>query len=249
MTLQYRIVTLYVKYNILSSFYPYKIYSSLMDLWIIAIVKKLFWRVTKYVMLLIVFWLILNRWFLVFFGKRVWTYNRPWGAFQELLFAWWISLLLFIILPVFYFLLFKWRYFESIVWLVWHEYRDEVVHGMVKHSSHMIIKHYGEMKWDISALHTKMTWRFDDVPFWSKLVVNYLKKKLPIVDKLIEVVAWLDQSAFANEETLQKSIRGEIDPYLKRTDVETTWWLMRVMRIVIANILLLVWLYFILFYV
>lgn len=156
--------------------------------------------------------------------------------------------MLLVIFPLMYFLLFKWWYFETVVWLVWHEYRDDLVNGVISHSSHMIITNYDQVKWDADALHTKMDTWFDDAPFWSKLVVNYLQKKLPLVDQLIEIVSRLDDWAFSSEETLQTTIKQEIQPYLQRTDVETEWWLYRIMKIIMVNVIILVCLYLILFY-
>lgn len=220
-----------------------------MDLSVVSIVKKLFWRVIVYIFSFIVFGILINWGFLMLFWRAIWTFNWPWATFQEMLFAGAIIFTLLIIFPVLYFLMFKWGYFETIVGLVWHEYRDDLVHWMVKHSSHMVIKHYNDVKWDVQALHTKMDSRFDDAPFWSKLLVNYLQKKLPLVDKMGDIIWWLDEKAFANEETLQLSINEQLDPYIQRTDVETEWGVYWIVKIVWVNIAILVGLYFILFYV
>lgn len=220
-----------------------------MDLWVISVVKKLFRRVVVYIFAFIVVWLLLNRWFLMIFWTAIWKYNWPWGTGIEILRSWWIIFLLLVGFPLVYFLLFKWWYFETIVGLVRHEYREDLINWMVKYSSHMVIIHYKEVKWNVQILHTKMDNWFDDTPFWSKLLVNYLQRKLPLIDKIVDIIWTLDEEAFANEWTLQLAIHKKLKPYLLRTSVETEWWLYWIIKIIMVNLAVLFVLYLILFYV
>ena len=203
-----------------------------MDLWVISVVKKLFRRVMLYIIAFIVFGIIINWGFLLFFGRALWAYDRPGGVLQETIFAGWIVFALLIVFPLLYFFLFKGGYFEMIVWMVWHEYRDDLIQWMVHHSSHMVMKHYNEVKWDVTMLQTKMNSWFDDTPFWSKLIINYLQKKLPLLDKIIDIIWTLDEGSFASEDTLKQSINEQLKPYIERTDVVNEWWVYRILKIV-----------------
>ncbi len=210
-----------------------------MDISIVVLIKKLFWRVLIYIFSFLAFWLFINWWFLLFFGRKIFTYWWPWG--MQIVFILVITLLLFIIFPACYFILMKKSYVETVVTIVWQEYRSDFINTLIVHIAAALVQSYQAthkvLQWsDVNALFAKI---FNETSFWSKLLVQYLTKRVTLLDQLAHVVTHLSEDDFQDRKSLQQKIAQWMQPYFDRTDVARRWSLYWLMRLVLINILLL----------
>jgi hypothetical protein len=84
----------------------------------------------------------------------------------------------------------KKSYFETVVSLVWNEYRSDFINELIAHTVTAIVQSYQATNkalqdTEVSTLFAKI---FDETPFWSKLLVQYLVKKVTLLDQLAHVV-------------------------------------------------------------
>jgi len=187
--------------------------------------------------LIVIIGIVVNRWFLMIYGKTLWTMNRP-GGVDTLLAVAAIGLLL-VVFPLLYVFSLKTGLVLSVLWTIRWSYRDRVTGEIVDGIAPKVV--WAVSKWSsykLDVQHAVSNWK-SKFPLVGRLAINQLLKKVPLLEKLVETIEWLDTSSFENEEQFKTTVKASIQPYLEKTSVWSAWWWNWLVKLAVINAIVL----------
>lgn len=208
---------------------------------LVTTLKRIVIRVLFVWVLIVIAWVIINWWFLLLFGKAIWTFNRPWRADWAV--AFFVTILLVIILPALYIWSIKaWLLLTALGAMRW-SYRDRLAVTMIDAIAPAVT---GSSQQGIAVaeqVHASLSQWKEDLPRSMRLLMDSLLDRVPLLGSLISATQSLDAKSFTDEKTFKQEMYTAMQPYLEKTSVSGSGWWILLFGLLIANILLLVGIY------